>query len=98
MDLAASAPLKARLRSQATELVARATDGVADEALVEALLEVCQLLEDGHQGTAPLVAIEREVHLDSNVYHLSVRRLRTSVPAGKFQILISCDLASGLVS
>ena len=65
--------------------------------MVEALLEACNLLEDRSKSDAPVVDIERDVRLDTGVYHLFVRRLSTSVPSGKFQILISRELASGLI-
>ena len=91
------ADFKNRLLPQAAALVATATGGTGDPLVVEALLEACNLLEDSSESDAPLVAIERDVRSDSGVYHLFVRRLRTSVPAGKFQILISRELASGLI-
>lgn len=88
---------KHRLLPQATTLVATATEGAGEPLIVEALLAACFLLETSVNSNAPLVAIERDVRTATGTYHLFVRRLSTSVPAGKFQILISRDLASGLI-
>jgi hypothetical protein len=55
------------------------------------------LLEANAQSNSPIVALEQDVHCETGTYHLSVRRLSTSVPVGKFQILISQNLASGLI-
>jgi hypothetical protein len=91
------ADFKTRLLPQANALVEKATGGANDSIVVEALLEACKLLEDSSHSEAPIVALEREVRGSSGVYHLFVRRLSSSVPAGKFQILIGRDLASGLI-
>ena len=91
------ADFKHRLELQATALVASATGGTGDLLVVEALLEACNLLEVSSCSDAPLVAVERDVRSNSGVYHLFVRRLNTSVPSGKFQILITRELASGLI-
>ena len=92
-----STELKQRLLSQATALVAQAMGGTGDPVVVEALLEVCTILEASSEGATPLVAVERDVRSNSGVYHLSIRRLNSSVPAGRFQILITRELASGLI-
>lgn len=96
MALTPSADFKHRLLPQATGLVEKAI-GADDPVVVEALIDACNLLEDSSQSDAPLVAIERDVRTDTGIYHLFVRRLSTSIPAGKFQILISRELASGLI-
>ena len=88
---------KHRLLPQATSLVATATEGAGEPQIVEALLTACLMLETSASSDAPLVAIEQDVRTANGTYHLFVRRLSTSVPAGKFQILISRDLASGLI-
>lgn len=92
-----SSDFQNRLLPQATALVAQATGGTADSKVVEALLEACHLLESSSSSDSPLIAIERDVRSDTGVYHLFVRRLSSSIPAGKFQILISRDLAFGLI-
>lgn len=97
MALTPSADFKNRLLPQAAALVAQATGGTGDPLVVEALLEACNILESSAKSDAPLVAIERDVRSDTGAYHLFVRRLSTSIPAGKFQILISRELASGLI-
>lgn len=88
--------LKNHLLPQATALVEKAI-GAADSIVVEALLDACNLLENSSKSSTPLVAIERDVCTDTATYHLFVRRLSTSIPAGKFQILITRELASGLI-
>ncbi|WP_317107522.1 hypothetical protein [Chroococcidiopsis sp. SAG 2025] len=54
-------------------------------------------MENSSNSNAPIVAIERDVRTDTGTYHLFVRRLSTSIPKGKFQILIVRELASGLI-
>jgi hypothetical protein len=54
-------------------------------------------LEESSTSDAPLIALEQDVRTDSGTYHLFVRRLSSSIPAGKFQILITRELASGLI-
>lgn len=96
MTLDPCAEFNKRLRPQAQALVEKAVE--AGEPLVlEALLDACYLLENSSKTDAPIVAIERDVRCDMGTYHLFVRRLSTSVPAGKFQILITRELASGLI-
>lgn len=97
VDITQSTDFKNRLQSQATALVAQATGGTGEPVVIEALLEVCNILEDSSYTVTPLVAIERDVRSDTGIYHLSIRRLSTSVPAGKFQIVITRELASGLI-
>ncbi len=97
MALRNETDFKNRLLPQAAALVATATSGNGDPLVVEALLEACNLLEDSSKSNAPVVAIERDVRTDKGAYHLFVRRLSTSIPAGKFQILITRELASGLI-
>ena len=87
---------KERLLPQAAALIEKAV-GASEPVVLEALLDACYLLEDSSKSEAPLVAIERDVCSDTGTYHLFVRRLNTSVPAGKFQILITRELASGLI-
>jgi hypothetical protein len=65
--------------------------------MLDTVLESCEALEISSTSDAPMVAIERNVHITSGTYHLNIRRLNSSVPAGKFQILISRDLASGMI-
>ncbi len=96
MALNSSTDFKNRLEPGATALVEKAI-GVCDSVVLEALLDACYLLEDSSKTDAPLVAIERDVRTDTGIYHLFVRRLSTSIPAGKFQILITRELASGLI-
>jgi len=74
--------------------VAQAAGETGDPLVVEALLEACNILEVSSKVT-PLVAIERRP-LRHWVYHLFVWRLSTSIPRW-FQILISRELASGLI-
>ena len=97
MNSIQDADLKNRLLSQAVALVEKATDGTSEPLVVEALLAACVLLEDSSKSGSPIVALERDVNTDTGTYHLFVRRLSTSVPAGKFQILITRELASGLI-
>ncbi|MGL5922433.1 hypothetical protein [Chroococcidiopsis sp.] len=85
-----------RLLPQATTLVEKAV-GTADSVVLEALLDACNLLENSSNSDTPIVAIERDVRIETGTYHLFVRRLSTSIPAGKFQILIVRELASGLI-
>ncbi|MBD2306466.1 hypothetical protein H6G17_13205 [Chroococcidiopsis sp. FACHB-1243] len=87
---------KHRLLPQATTLVEKAV-GTADSVVLEALLDACNLLENSSNSDAPIVAIERDVRTETGTYHLFVRRLSTSIPMGKFQILIVRELASGLI-
>jgi hypothetical protein len=89
--------IKHRLLSQTVALVEKAMGGNRDPLVVEALLEACRLLEESSQSESPIVALERDVRSDSGTYHLFVRRLSSSIPAGKFQILITRELASGLI-
>ena len=90
------ADFKNRLEPGATALVEKAI-GYCDRVLLEALLDACRLLEESSKTDTPLVAIERDARTDAGTYHLFVRRLSTSIPAGKFQILITRELASGLI-
>lgn len=97
MRLEQSHEIKSRLFLQASALVEKATGETTNGRLVEVLLEVCSFLEDSAQSNAPIVAVERDVILPTATYHLSIRRLSTSMPAGKFQIIITRELASGLI-
>ncbi|MBW4690902.1 MAG: hypothetical protein KME27_03960 [Lyngbya sp. HA4199-MV5] len=97
MDSAQSTKIKTHLWDQAIALVERATGGVPNSQVVEALLDACEFLETSAQSDAPIVALERDVHSETGMYHLFVRRLNSSIPVGKFQILITRDLASGLI-
>jgi hypothetical protein len=94
---ASKADFKSRLFSQAEALVEKATGGTSVSVVIEAVLEACYLLEESSKSNAPIVALEQDVHSDSGTYHLFVRRLSSSIPAGKFQILITRELASGLI-
>ncbi len=96
-DSAQPVDIKHRLQDQAIALVERAMGGVSDPKVVAALLDACSFLEDSAQSDAPIVSLERDVHSETGTYHLFVRRLNSSVPVGKFQILITRDLASGLI-
>lgn len=89
--------LKNRLLLQVTTLVETALGGVSDPLVVVSLLEACCYLEANATTNAPIVALEQDVYSTSGTYHLVVRRLKSSVPAGKFQILITRELASGLI-
>lgn len=86
-----------RLTSQAVALVEKATGGTNDPKIVETLLDACRFLEESSQTTTPIVAIERDVTSHTGTYHLYVRRLNSSVPVGKFQIVITRELAFGLI-
>lgn len=97
MELDKQADLKNRLEPQAVALVAKATGGTGEPLVVQALIDACLMLESSSKTDTPVVAIERDVRIDSGTYHLFVRRLSTSIPAGKFQILITRELASGLI-
>lgn len=97
MHTADSNELKNRLRSQTIALVEKALDGTSDASVVEKILEACCFLEASSTTESPMVALEQEVHSTTGKYHLFIRRLSSSVPVGKFQILISRDLASGLI-
>ncbi|MBD2102489.1 hypothetical protein [Leptolyngbya sp. FACHB-261] len=97
MSSTQSTELRSRLLPQAVALVERALGGANDSQVVEALLDACSFLEESAQSDAPIVALERDVRTETGTYHLFIRRLSSSVPAGKFQILITCDLASGLI-
>jgi hypothetical protein len=92
-----TADFKNRLEPQAIALVEKATGKTGDKILVDALLDTCNLLEVSSSSDSPLVALERDVRSGNVTYHLFVRRLSTSVPTGKFQILITRELASGLI-
>lgn len=89
--------LRERLLPQVTTLVESALQGNSDRLVIESLLESCCYLEASIDTKAPIVALEQDVCSDSGTYHLLVRRLKSSVPAGKFQILITRELASGLI-
>jgi hypothetical protein len=91
-----AADFKNRLEPSAAALVEKAIPA-GDTVVLEALLDACYLLENSSKSDTPLVAIERDVRTDTGTYHLFVRRLSTSIPAGKFQILITRELASGLI-
>ncbi len=97
MALNPAVDFKNRLRLGAAAIVEKAIVGAGNPIVLEALLDACYLLEDSSKSNAPLVAIERDVRTDTGTYHLFVRRLSTSIPAGKFQILITRELASGLI-
>lgn len=97
MDSDQSTELKHRLQEQAIALVERAMGGTADHQVVAVLLDTCSDLETSAQTDAPIVALERDIHAETGTYHLFVRRLNSSIPAGKFQILITRELASGLI-
>lgn len=86
-----------RLLPQAVALVEKATGGTSEPKVVEALIAAFILLEESSQTDSPIVALEQDVRTDTGTYHLFIRRLSTSVPAGKFQILITRELASGLI-
>ncbi len=88
--------LRDRLSSQAEALVAQGL-GTADPHLINVLLTACSLLEESSHTDTPMVALEQDVHLEAGTYHLFVRRLSSSNPPGKFQVLITRDLASGLM-
>ncbi len=96
MALNPAADFKNRLEPSAAALVEKAIPA-GDTVVLEALLDACYLLENSSKSDTPLVAIERDVRTDTGTYHLFVRRLSTSIPAGKFQILITRELASGLI-
>ncbi|MBL1177293.1 hypothetical protein [Pantanalinema sp. GBBB05] len=97
MDPHQAAELKQRLNDQAIALVERAMGGSPDPQIVAVLLDTCSDLEISAQTDAPIVALERDIHSQTGTYHLFVRRLNSSIPAGKFQILITRELASGLI-
>lgn len=97
MDSEQVTELKHRLQEQAIALVERAMGGTADPQMIAVLLDTCSDLETSAQTDAPIVALERDVYLETGTYHLFVRRLKSSVPVGKFQILITRELASGLI-
>jgi hypothetical protein len=88
--------LRDRLSPQAEALVTKGL-GTTDPQMVNVLLEACSLLEESSHSDAPMVALEQDVHLATGIYHLFVRRLSSSNPPGKFQVLITRDLASGLM-
>lgn len=96
MEPANSETLRDRLSPQAEALVAKGL-GAADPQMVEVLLQACELLDESSHTEAPMVALEQDVHLATGTYHLFVRRLSSSNPPGKFQVLITRDLASGLM-
>ena len=96
MEPANAETLRDRLSSQAEALVAKGL-GTADPQMVKVLLDACTLLEESSHTDAPMVALEQDVHLAIGTYHLFVRRLSSSNPPGKFQVLITRDLASGLM-
>lgn len=91
------ANFKNRLLPQAVALVTKATGGTGEPLIIKVLLETCYILENSLKSDAPIVAVERDVHTDIGTYHLFVRRLSSSIPPGKFQILISRELGSGLI-
>ena len=97
MSTTETTDLNHRLLPQAVALVERATGGSSNPRVVDALLEACKFLEDSAATDAPIVALERDVRSEVGTYHLSVRRLTSSVPAGKFQVLITREVASGLM-
>lgn len=97
MALKSAVDFKNRLRPGAAAMVEKAIVGAGNPVVLEALLDACYFLEDSSKTDAPLVAIERDVRTNTGTYHLFVRRLSTSIPAGKFQILITRELASGLI-
>jgi hypothetical protein len=97
MNLDPSHEIGSVLFDQAIALVEKATGGISNMRLVAALLEICTFLENSSRTDAPIVAIERDVVSLNEAYHLSVRRLSSSVPEGKFQIIITRELASGLI-
>ncbi|HEY9623828.1 MAG TPA: hypothetical protein V6C78_25945 [Crinalium sp.] len=86
-----------RLLPQAIALVEQATGGESDRQFAEAVISACKLLELSTTSESPIAAIERTVKFESGVYLLQVRRLETSNPPGKFQILITRELASGVI-
>lgn len=91
-----SETLRDRLSPQAEALVEKGL-GAADPQMVKVLLDACSLLQESAQTDSPMVALEQDVHLSTGTYHLFVRRLSSSNPPGKFQVLITRDLASGLM-
>lgn len=97
MDSDYATELQHRLQDQAIALVERAMGGTVDHQIVAVLLDTCSYLETSAQTDAPIVALERDIHSPTGTYHLFVRRLNSSIPAGKFQILITRELASGLI-
>ncbi|HEY9617400.1 MAG TPA: hypothetical protein V6C64_11195 [Microcoleaceae cyanobacterium] len=97
MDSHLATDLKQRLNEQAIALVERALGESPDPQIVAVLLDTCVFLETSADSAAPIVALERDIHTVTGTYHLFVRRLNSSVPAGKFQILITRELASGLI-
>lgn len=88
---------KNRLLPQATALVEKATGAIADRQVIDVLIDTCQHLENSAHTNAPIVSMERDVRTDQGVFHLNIRRLSSSIPAGKFQVLITRELASGLL-
>ncbi len=96
MEPANSETLRDRLSSQAEALVAKGL-GATNPQMVKVLLDACNLLEESSHTDSPMVALEQDVHLATGTYHLFVRRLSSSNPPGKFQVLITRDLASGLM-
>lgn len=88
---------KNRLLPQATALVEKATGAIADRQVVDVLIDTCQHLESSAHTNAPIVSMERDVHTDQGTFHLNIRRLSSSIPTGKFQVLITRELASGLL-
>ena len=87
MTSAQAPDIKHRLADQAIALVKRATGGVPNPQVVEALLDTCESLESSAQSEAPIVALERDVHSETVTYHLFVRRLNSSVPLASFKFL-----------
>lgn len=86
-----------QLLPQAVALVEKATGGTSEPRVVEALMAAFVLLEESTKTDSPIVALEQDVRTDTGTYHLFIRRLSTSVPTEKFQILITRELASGLI-
>lgn len=96
MNEEATIELRDRLTPQAAALVERAA-GAIDLTLLEAILDTCEALKISSTSDTPMVAMERDVHVASGTYHLNIRRLSSSAPPGKFQILITRELASGVI-
>jgi hypothetical protein len=88
---------KNRLLPQAIALAEQATGVEGDRQLADVLVNACKLLEISVTSEAPIMSVERVVNLSSGTYSVEIRRLSSSVPPGKFQILISRELASGLI-
>lgn len=85
-----------RLTPSAAALVERAT-GAIELPMLEAIIDTCEALQISSTSDLPIVSMERDIHLASGTYHLNIRRLSSSNPPGKFQILITRELASGVI-